>query len=135
MNGRSFQSPTSKIGDRVRLGGQTCRSERLPCEPLPQRIVARVSLGKHLDRDSSAEGLVLGSVDLAHAAETDALRVAVAGRKDVVRGRHCAEPIHSRIRGRRNLPLAGAFPELPVKKGCAAGDDALASELALRTGS
>ena len=96
--------------DRVRLPGETRRGQRLPREPAAQRVVARIPLGQDLDGNGSSEDLVLGAKDLAHAAVPDPGRVAIARRQELVRGRHARHgPFHSRIRDRRNLPIAGAF--------------------------
>ena len=70
--------------DRVRLRGEARGCKRLPCEPRPDRFVARVPLGEDLDRNGAAEDLVLGSKDLAHAPVADPVGIPVAGGQDVV---------------------------------------------------
>ena len=70
-------------GHDVRLPGQPRRRQRLAREAAPDRFVARVALAQQLDGDGAAEDRVGRAVDLAHAAERDALGRAVARRQDV----------------------------------------------------
>ena len=97
-------------GDRIRLAGETRGGQRLSREPAAQRVVARVPLGQDLDGDGSSEDLVLGAEDLAHAAVPDPGRVAIAGRQELVLGRHSRPDLSIAVsETRRNLPIAGAF--------------------------
>jgi hypothetical protein len=84
--------------DDVRVARQPCRGERLALEPLPERLVARVRLGQHLQRDAPAELGVGDEVDLAHAARSDPLGIAVTGRKSAFGSAHRSD---DGARGRR----------------------------------
>ena len=68
--------------DDVWLSGQPRRRQRFAREPLADRIVARIALGEHLDRDRAPERRIGCAVDLAHASARDALGRAVARRED-----------------------------------------------------
>ena len=75
--------PLPDIEDRDdrRPAGESRRRQRLPLEPRANARVAGVPLGEHL-HDHRATELVVGCpVDVAHAAATDAPRVAVALRE------------------------------------------------------
>ena len=63
--------------DRVRRVREPRRRQRLAREAPADRLVVRVVLGQHLDRDVAAELGVLGAVDLAHAAARDPLGLPV----------------------------------------------------------
>ena len=79
MYGWPSCSPTSKIV--TMLGAFESRAAARASRVKRARIavVVGVAVGEHLDRDDACEIAVLGSVDLAHAAAGDPLRVPVSG--------------------------------------------------------
>ena len=76
--------------DGVRLTGEAGGRQRLPCEPLTDRLVLRVAIGENLDRHDAAEHRVGGGVDIAHATVPDPFGASVARRQDVDLNGHSA---------------------------------------------